>query len=218
MLRGTRKRLVEVAGDLFYRFGFQAVGLDRILGEVGITKTAFYKHFESKDDLILAVLDHRDRQDIAQAVGHMRSHGGDDPRSQILAFFDLMAEWFSEPDFRGCLFMNAATEFASPLDPIHRAAAAHGDHLSQEFLLRAQAARLPDPHAAARQLLLLLNGAIVARHAGGMVDAALLARSAAAALLDVRTGGGKSAARRSRVDPPRATPPVRRRRSSARRR
>jgi AcrR family transcriptional regulator len=183
MTRNTRERLIDAAGDLFYTDGFQAVGLDRVRRAVGITKTAFYKHFESKDDLILAVLDQRDRQDIADAIAHMRRGGGDDPRAQILAFFDLLAEWFEQPNFRGCLFMNAATEFASPADPIHRAAAAHAQHIAAELLLRVRAAGVPQPELVTRQLMLLISGAIAARHAANAVDAAATARRTAAMLL-----------------------------------
>jgi AcrR family transcriptional regulator len=184
--RTTRDRLIETAGDLFYTTGFQAVGLDRILTAVGITKTAFYKHFESKDDLILAVMDRRDRRDIIDAIAHMRRHGGTDPRAQILAFFDQLAEWFAQPDFRGCFFMNAATEFASPNDPIHRAAAAHGQHIATEMLLRVQAAGLPDPERVTKQLMVVISGAIAARHAGNVVDAAVTARLTAQSLLSAQ--------------------------------
>jgi AcrR family transcriptional regulator len=186
MTRDTRDRLINAAGELFYASGFQAVGLDQIIGAVGITKTAFYKHFESKDDLIIAILDRRDRNDIAEAIAYMRQHGGDDPRRQVLALFDLLVDWFQRPDFRGCFFMNAATEFASPNDPIHRAAAAHGQHVAAEVLLRVQAAGVPDPVLITKQLMLLFSGAIAARHAGGVADAAATARLAAAAILSVR--------------------------------
>lgn len=179
----TRERLINTAADLFYAGGFQAVGLDQILAAVGITKTAFYKHFESKDDLIIAVLDHRDRADIAEAVQYMRAAGGRDPRRQILALFEQLGEWFQSPGFRGCLFMNAATEFASPKDPIHRAAAAHGEHIAAELLLRVQAAGIAEPELVTKQLMLLFAGAIAARHAGGVADAADTARLAAEALL-----------------------------------
>jgi len=183
MTRHTRDRLIDAAGDLFYASGFQAVGLDQIIGAVGITKTAFYKHFESKDDLIIAILDRRDRRDIAEALAYMRQHGGGDPRGQILALFDLLAEWFQRPDFRGCFFMNAATEFASASDPIHRAAAVHSQHIAAEILLRLQAAGVPRPELVCKQLMLLFSGAIAARHAAGVADAATTARLAAEALV-----------------------------------
>jgi AcrR family transcriptional regulator len=192
------------------------VGLERILGEVGITKTAFYKHFESKDDLILAVLDHRDRQDIVDAIAHMRRCGGSDPRAQILAFFDLLVTWFARPDFRGCFFMNAATEFASPNDPIHRAATEHGQHIASELLLRAQAAGLPDPERLTKQLMILISGAISSRHTGNVVDAAVTASLTAKALLygpahesaDVSTSAPAAAAPKRRKARPRVAAAV----------
>lgn len=183
MPRDTRQRLLDVAGDLFYQNGFQAVGLDRILDDVGISKTAFYKHFECKEDLIIAILEHRDRRDIAEAIAAMRTRGGADPRAQVLVFFDLLAEWFDEPDFRGCFFLNAATEFPTPADPIHRAATAHGEHIAAEFLLRTQAAGLDDPEGVTKQLMLLVSGAITARHTGRTSDAAHTARKTAELLL-----------------------------------
>lgn len=172
----TRQRLIEVAGSLFYQHGFQAVGLDRVLDEVGISKTALYKHFDSKDDLIIAVLNERDLHNIAEASAFMRTHGGSDPRRQIVAFFDQLEEWFARPDFRGCLFMNAATEFPSPNDPIHKAAEAHGRHLASEIHSRVVAAALRDPDAVTSQIMLLMTGAIAARHTGGVLDAAASAK------------------------------------------
>ena len=180
---GTRERLIETAGDLFYRRGFQSVGLDAVLAEVGISKTAFYKHYESKDDLIVDVLRRRDARDIAEALDYMRRYGGDDPRAQILAFFDHLGEWFRDPSFRGCLFMNAATEFPEPGDPIHRTAAAHSAHLAAEFRRLVASTGAADPDGITRQIMLLMGGAISARHVGGVVDAAESAPAGPALLL-----------------------------------
>jgi len=182
VVRNTRDRLIEAAGDLFYRTGFQAVGLDQILQAVGITKTAFYKHFESKDDLILAVLERRDREDIANAIKFMRQQGGPDPRGQILALFDLLAQWFAQPDFRGCFFMNAATEFASPNDRFtgrRRRTASTWPARSgcARRRRRGGPGRLDPAIDAGRQWR------IAARHAGGVVDAATTGRRTAEALL-----------------------------------
>ncbi|MFO0837929.1 MAG: TetR/AcrR family transcriptional regulator [Phycisphaerae bacterium] len=198
MARNTRNRLIEIAGDLFYRQGFQAVGLDQILSAVGITKTAFYKYFECKDDLILAVIETRDRRDISAALAYMRQHGGSDPRAQVLALFDLLAEWFREPDFRGCLFMNAATEFASPNDPIHRAATQYAEHIAAEILLRVQAAGARSPELLTKQLMLLVSGAISTRHATGAADAAATARAAADALLAKSVTASAAAVKQAR--------------------
>jgi AcrR family transcriptional regulator len=181
----TRERLIEAGAELFYQSGFQSVGLDQILDRVGITKTAFYKHFESKDDLIIAVLEVRDGQDMQTILSYMRERGGDDPRAQILALFDHLDEWFREPGFRGCLFMNAATEFASASHPIHLAAAAHGDHLAAVLLGLAVRMKARSPETITRQLMLLFGGAIASRHVSGDIEAARTARETAEALLGV---------------------------------
>jgi AcrR family transcriptional regulator len=184
MSSSTRERLIEIGAGLFYQHGFQAVGLDRILSEVGITKTAFYKHFESKDDLIVAVLEARDQRDMTEWTAYFRHRGGDDPKRQLLAVFDLLDDWFGRPDFRGCMFLNAATEFPSPSDPIHQTAAAHGERLQQHLLTLAEAAGARDAEGLARQVMLLITGAISARHANGDTNAAATARATAEVLVD----------------------------------
>lgn len=180
----TRERLIEAGTDLFYQHGFQAMGLDRILDEVGITKTAFYKHFDSKDELIVAVLNHRDAIDIEEWTRFVASRAGDDPRGQLLAGFDQLHVWFQEPDFRGCMFQNAVTEFPSPSDPIHLAAEAHSVRLTKVLVGYARRAGAPDSGALAEQLMMLIRGAIMQRHAGGDLNAAKKARVAAEAVIE----------------------------------
>ncbi|HMN40058.1 MAG TPA: TetR/AcrR family transcriptional regulator [Phycisphaerales bacterium] len=183
MATPTRARLIEEAGDLFYRHGFQAVGLDRVIDAVGISKTALYKHFESKDELIVAVLNERDRKDIADAEAFIGRRADGDPIGQVLALFDQLGEWFRDPEFRGCLFLNAAMEFPSPNDPIHKAADAHRHHLLKLIRTRLAAAGLQDPEFMAQQVMQVLVGAIIARHSGGVADAAEVARATVAGML-----------------------------------
>lgn len=184
----TRERLIEAATSLFYEQGFHAVGLDRVLDEVGVTKTTFYNHFESKDDLIVAVLQHRDAMETAQWTAIMRERGGSDPRRQILALFDILSEWFHEAGFRGCMFINAAVEFPEPNDPIHSAAAAHGTSLYTVVEGLAREAGAEQADLLAKQLLMLLSGALVARHVDLDVNAAETARVTGELLLDHHLG------------------------------
>jgi AcrR family transcriptional regulator len=122
--RTGRERLVAAAVELFYRHGFGAVGVDRVIAAAGVTKTTFYKHFEGKDDLMVAAVERRDEWE-GQAWGRaVRERAGDDPAGQLLALLDVIDLWFNTPDFRGCLFTNTAAEFPNPHDPVHRAAAA----------------------------------------------------------------------------------------------
>src|SRR5436190_1846687 len=115
--RNARDRLIDKAIDLFYRHGFNAIGLDRIIDEVGVTKTTFYKYFQSKDDLMVAAVRKRDEWEGKAWGRAVRQAAGDDPRAQLLAFFDVMDIWFNAPDFRGCMFLNTAAEFPNPHDP-----------------------------------------------------------------------------------------------------
>ena len=115
----TRERLLDAAALLFYENGFHAIGIDQIIDEVGVTKTTFYNHFESKDDLVIAVLHERDKIELAEWLGIMERKGGDDPRARILALFDLLEDWLADPAFRGCMFLKAEAEDPSPSDPVH---------------------------------------------------------------------------------------------------
>src|SRR4029079_14445377 len=101
--------------------------------DVGVTKTTFYNHFESKDELILAVLDARDEREISTWLATMRARGGDDPRAQLRTLFDILDEWFATEAYRGCMFLNAAAQFPAPGDPIHQAAGRHGARLAREL-------------------------------------------------------------------------------------
>src|SRR5262245_20973084 len=123
--RNARDRLLERAIDLFYSHGFNAIGLDQIIDEVGVTKTTFYKHFESKDDLMVQAVRKRDAWELEALTRALHRVGGENPRAQLLALFDVLHAWFNAPDFRGCMFINTAAEFPNPNDPIHQAAAEH---------------------------------------------------------------------------------------------
>ncbi len=161
MPKSTRERLIEVADDLFYRDGFHAVGLDRLLDDVGVTKTTFYNHFESKDALILAVLNERDRWWRDEFMAMLRKHGGDEPRGQLEAIVDVLETLFTSNRFNGCIFVNVSAEFPIPHDPVHVAASEHKGLM--ELILRDLALRAgaTDAVALAEQLAMLMEGAFV---------------------------------------------------------
>jgi AcrR family transcriptional regulator len=178
-----RDELVDKALKAFYANGFHATGMDRLVEETGISKTSMYKHFQSKEALILAVLQRRDAEFRDWLFRRMATLGKT-PRGQMLAMFDALEEWFEEPGFRGCLFIKAAAEYQDPQHPIHAQAATHKaliyDHLRD---LAAQGGA-GDPALLARQLLLLKEGAVVAAQLEGCRAAAAQAKDAAITLLD----------------------------------
>lgn len=183
--RQGRQRLVAAAVELFYRHGFAAVGIDRIIAEAGVTKSTFYKHFDGKDDLMVAAVQMRDEWESQAWDRAVRKLAGDDPAGQLLATVDVMDLWFNDPDFHGCMFLNAALEFPNPHDPVHQAAAAYKQRVRdhrRDLALVAGA----DPGGAevfADCFTALLEGALVIRQTQGRNDAARAIRPAIENLL-----------------------------------
>lgn len=180
----TRERLIAAAHLAFYRSGFQAVGLDRILSEVGVTKTTFYKYFESKDDLILAVLREHDAWWQRTFAERLREHAGDDPRGQLRAVFDVLEDVISGEDFRGCIFHNVAVEFPLPTDPAHRVAAESKRAIERYLAGLARQAGVSAPEAFAEELGLLVEGMLVVRSVDRGVSPGRAAKRTAALLFD----------------------------------
>jgi AcrR family transcriptional regulator len=183
--KNGRDRLLDRAIDLFYANGFHSVGLDNILDAAGVTKTTFYKHFESKDDLVVAAIQRRDEWE-SQAWGRaVQKLAGDDPRKQLLAMLDVMDLWFNDPDFGGCMFINAAAEYPNPNDPVHQAAAAYkrkARHYRREQALAAGAAPA-NAEAFADIYMALLEGALILRQTQARNDAAKAIRPAVEQLM-----------------------------------
>lgn len=184
MARPTRQRLVDKAFELFSLNGFHAVGLDRIIQEVGVTKTTFYNHFECKDDLILEVIHARDELEMSLLREKLREHGGRTARGQLEALFDVLDEWFNAEEFRGCIFITAAAEFTSPTDPAHQASAEHKQAVCEFLCDLAINAGAEAPEELAEQLSLLMEGAITVRHVSGNLQAARLAQRTAELVLE----------------------------------
>lgn len=188
--RDTRERILFTALDLFHAHGFHAVGLDRILADVGVTKTTFYNHFESRDQLICEAIRIRDEWDQTAFRRRVQERAGYAPRDMLLAMFDVLDEWFTHEDFRGCIFLHACAEFPSPQDPIHRAAANHYTISEETVAKMAAAAGIAGPEGFAKQWVLLLEGAITHRMVTGFDQAARVAKGIAVRLLEDATSGG----------------------------
>ncbi|WDI43348.1 TetR/AcrR family transcriptional regulator [Bremerella sp. P1] len=160
----TRERLIEAASSRFYRDGFRNVGIDQILSDVGISKTAFYKHFESKDDLLLAALDGKGDWLEGLCKQVVWERGGGTPEGQLRAIFDLVDMFLVQDDFHGCFFVRAAMEFPLPTEPVFQAAA-RNKHTFEEFVVvLAKNCQVKDPEELARKLCLIIEGAYITKH------------------------------------------------------
>ncbi|MFG0256515.1 MAG: TetR/AcrR family transcriptional regulator [Phycisphaerales bacterium JB043] len=180
----TRDRIIVEALELFYEQGFHAVGLDMVIQRVGVTKTTFYNHFESKDDLIVAAIHMRDRWEEKAFQDEVASLSDGTPRGSILASFDALDRWFSHDEYRGCMFINACAEYPHLHDPIHEAAASHIGTSRDELVTLCTQLGADDPGSLATQLQLLLQGALTMRLVSGDDSTARVARAAAERLLD----------------------------------
>lgn len=163
----TRQRLVEAAVRRFYRDGFRSVGIDQVIADVGISKTAFYKHFESKEDLMLAALQMQNAW--LQATFHemIRERGGLTAIGQLHAVLDVVEHLIASDDFQGCIFVNAAIEFPLPHEPAHVAAADNKRAIEDILCALATAAAARDPRALAQELCLVIEGTYITRHVSG---------------------------------------------------
>lgn len=183
MSKSRRDHLVDVALTLFLSEGFHATGIDRILKEAGVAKMTLYNHFKSKEELVLATLERRDenfRQWLFETAEARTAPG----KERLLGLFDSLSEWFAQPDFRGCMFINAAAEYLNQEDLPHKCARNHKMLIRDYMREQCHAAKAPDPNALADQLMLLMEGAIVMAHVCNRPEAGRTAKQAATLLYE----------------------------------
>jgi AcrR family transcriptional regulator len=182
----ARERILEAAYELFSHHGVRAVGIDSIIERSGVARMTLYRHFASKDALVLAFLERREeRWTNAWLQGEVERRAAD-PRERLLAIFDVFDEWFQRPDFEGCSFINVLLEISDPAHDLYRASA---DHLARirAFIGRlATEAGVADPDDFARQWHILMKGSIVSAGEGDRW-AARRAREVGALLLAQKT-------------------------------
>jgi len=178
-----RDELVQKALQAFYQNGFHATGMDMLVAETGISKTSMYKHFRTKEELILAVLRLRDER-FRNWLYRRMEELADTPRDQLIAMFDALDEWFGEAGYKGCMFIKASSEYQDAAHPIHKQSADHKRMLETHMVALAEQAGLSNPGTLARQLLLLKEGAIVTAHLGHTDTPAMDAKAAAMLLVD----------------------------------
>jgi AcrR family transcriptional regulator len=154
-----RERIVEAATELFYAQGLRAVSAEKIIAQVGITKVTFYRHFPTKDDLIVAYLERRAKWE-RDAIARAREAASDVPDVFRIVAGAIGAESCS-PGFRGCPFINAAAEYADPEHPVRLVVDAHRRWFRQAIIDLLDEINVPDSARAADQLVMLRDGAMV---------------------------------------------------------
>ncbi len=158
--KAPRDRILEVASQLFYQNGIRAVGIDTIIAQSDVAKMTFYKHFKSKDLLVLEFLKRRDelwRAWFESTVNRIEPDVEDRP----LAIFDALEERFARKDFRGCAFINTMVEMADGDHIAHQAAAEHKQKVLRIVRSLLSQAGVKKSEELAKAFLLLMDGAIV---------------------------------------------------------
>lgn len=152
------ERLLAAAAKLFPKEGIRAVGVDRVLAEAQVARASLYQAFGSKDALIAAYVDRQDELDratYAKAVA-----GLDDPADRLLVLFDLARATANKSRFRGCLYLNAATEFPDQQHPVVAAVARHRDWLRELLVTLLTEAGANDPEPLAGRIQVIYDGAV----------------------------------------------------------
>jgi AcrR family transcriptional regulator len=160
----ARERLLETAARIFYAEGINTVGVHRIIEEAGVTLATFYRHFPSKQHLVLAYLQrvHDDFASRARAA----QESAKDPRDVLSTIATNITAQLLEPGFRGCAFINAASEFEDPDGPVLRAVLAHRAWFYALVRDAFASAGHPQPDLAAGHYVMLRDGATTAGHLG----------------------------------------------------
>lgn len=186
----ARERIISTAYELFSRRGIRDVGVDEVIERAGVAKATLYRHFPSKDDLVLAFLERREqRWTLGMVEAGARQRGGT-AEEQLLGIFDVFDGWFHSKEFDACAFINVLLEMGSR----HRLGQASIGYLANIRAIIATLATeadLQDPDEFAHSWHILMKGSIVSA-AEGDVRAAQRARQMAVALLDAHRSPARS--------------------------
>jgi AcrR family transcriptional regulator len=177
------RRLLDAASELFYANGVQSVGIDRVIERAGVARATLYNTFGSKEALVRAYLEERHAGTVGQLSAAMA--GAKTPRDRILAVFAAQAELYTQPNFRGCAFVAAASE-APRGGLVEQAADDYRAWIRGTFRDLASDAGAADPEVLATQLQVIYDGAGLSARMDRSPDVAAPARAAVNALLDAQ--------------------------------
>ncbi|SDU79649.1 DNA-binding transcriptional regulator, AcrR family [Jiangella alkaliphila] len=178
----ARERVLDTAYALFSRHGVRGVGVDEVIARAPVAKVTFYRHFRSKSDLVLAVLERREQEWTTGYVEAESERRGSNAEERLLAIFDVFGEWFARDDFEGCTFIRVLLQVDAD-NVVGQASLHYLENIRAMIRSRAVEAGLRDPDDFARSWHILMKGAILAA-ADGEPEAARRAQDMARTLID----------------------------------
>jgi AcrR family transcriptional regulator len=156
----VRERILDTASALFYARGVRAVGVDLVVADSGVAKTSLYRHFRTKDDLVVAFLEREDAE-FWQLWDEVSKRHADDPMAELEAHMRWIGRRLARTNYRGCPQINVAAEFAEADHPARQVAARHMQAMRKRLAQLARALGVARPNDLAAQLCLVVNGAFV---------------------------------------------------------
>jgi len=181
----VRDRILATASDLFYQHGIRAVGVDLVVEKAGVAKTSLYRHFGTKDDLVVAFLQRMD-EEFWKTWDEVSQQHPDDGRAELKAQLEWIGERVNQPDYRGCPQLNIAAEYPEIGHPARKFAKEHKREMRRRLKNIAEKLKSADPDQLAGQLAVLINGAFVSTPMYKPGEATTLLQRAADALISPR--------------------------------
>jgi AcrR family transcriptional regulator len=182
----ARERILNTAYELFSQRGVRNVGIDEIVEHAGVARATLYRHFKSKDELVLAFLEQREKLWTFGAVGAEARRRGGTPEAQLLAIFDVFDEWFQREDFEACVFINVLVEMG-PMHPLGQASIVYLRNIRTMVQELATEAGIAEADTFAASWHILMKGSIVSATEGDRAAAKRAQKMAQSLIASYRT-------------------------------
>ena len=184
----TRERILGAAYELFSQHGTQAVGINAVVEHAGVAKRTLYRHFKSKDELVVGFLQLREERWTKNWLQTEVEQRATAPEERLLAIFDVFDDWFQREDLEGCSFINVLLEVDNRASPVRHATVEHLAAIREFLAALALEAGIEDSDAFARRWHILMKGSIISAQEGDL-QAARRAQEVGRVLLDRERAG-----------------------------
>ncbi|BDZ41746.1 TetR family transcriptional regulator [Paraoerskovia sediminicola] len=178
----VRARILDAATELFYAEGVRAVSADRIIAVAEVSKVTFYRHFRTKDDLVVAYLEATGARE-RELIDSARAQNAGDAVATLMFLATLAGDLACRPGFRGCSFINASAEYPDAAHPVRAVIAAHRAWYTETFRQLVLEVGVDDPAGVADELMMLRDGAMIAGYVGSPDSLTMRVANAGRAIL-----------------------------------
>ena len=188
--KSARERVLEVASELFYAEGVRAVGVNTIVARSGVAKMSLYRNFASKDDLVVAYLNERNRR-FFEWWDRSTSPNDGDPKDRLRAIVAATIEKVRRPGYRGCPFLNTSAEYPDINHPARAIIEGHKREVRSRLLELTRGTGAANPETLATQFIVLMDGVYAYPATVEKPDAALAMIEASDSLIEAQSANSR---------------------------